>query len=244
MDASVRNAPVPRCAIVSRLRGCSMTNAERRAEFFMESLRTAGYTVAKKPKKVVVPWATTSHVPHESADRLLDIFAQLGGLPAYQAALTPRGWDMKADGVLVEFDEDLHFNRYRSHSLTTPWDSQLPWFVAYRSYAVDKEDMCLKAGKYKGKWASPSSNRMFGGSDPEGVLGELGPSRWKQRAIYDAIKDAYALYTPGVSLARVSIHDEIGGLNVNMATRKEIPFNPAVLRAFIKSRTVVAATRP
>lgn len=34
-------------------------------------------------------------------------------------------------------------------------------------------------------------------------------SRWKQRALYDAIKDAYALYSPKVSLARVSIHDQI-----------------------------------
>ena len=118
---------------------------------------------------------------------------------------------MKADGVLVEFDEDLHFNRYRSHSLATPWNSQLPRSEAHRSYAVDKEDMCLKAGKYKGKRASPSSNRMFGGSDSEGVLGDLGSSRWKQRAIYDAVKDAHALNSPGVALARVSIHDEIGG---------------------------------
>jgi hypothetical protein len=32
-----------------------MTNEERRADFFMESLRTAGYTIAKKPKKAVAP---------------------------------------------------------------------------------------------------------------------------------------------------------------------------------------------
>jgi|GEM_PF-835582 len=221
-----------------------MGNEERRARFFMASLRTAGYTVAKKPLKIVVPWATTGALPQGIAAMLLGIFEQLGGEPAYRFALAPQGWDMKADGVLVEFDEDLHFNRYRSHSLAVPWDSQLPWSEAYRSYAVDNEDMCLKAGKYRGKWANPSSNRMFGGSDPEGILGELGPSRWKQRAIYDAIRDAYALYTPGVSLARVSIHDEIGGLNVNTATRKEIPFDPAALRAFIEARTVPAATGP
>lgn len=35
---------------------------------------------------------------------------------------------MQADDVLIEFDEDLHFNRYRRLSLATPWASQLQRF--------------------------------------------------------------------------------------------------------------------
>lgn len=215
-----------------------MGNSESRARSFKKSLETAGYSVVWKPKKAVVPWATIEALPATAASMLLVIFRELGGVPAYQAALAPRGWDMQADQVLIEFDEDLHFNRYRARLLATPWAPDLPWSTMYREYSTEMEGMCLKAGMHGRKWASPSSDRMFGGSDERGVLEPLGPSRWKQRALYDAIKDAYALYSPEVSLARVSIHDEIGGMNVNQATKKGILLEPEALRAFVTARTV------
>lgn len=211
---------------------------EGRARFFKRCLEAAGYHVIWKPKKTVVPWATISGLPLEVGGSLLTLFRELGGVPEYASALAPQGWDLQADGVLIELDEDLHFNRYRSLSLDVPWASHLPWFRDYASYAEEKEDMCLRAGRYQGKWASPSSDRMFGGSDPEGVLGELGASRWKQRAIYDTIKDAHALQTPGVALARVAIHDDIGGLNINKAAKKNVLLDPAILRAYVDARTI------
>ncbi|WP_324644879.1 DUF7255 family protein [Pseudarthrobacter sp. LT1] len=199
-----------------------MGNSESRAASFKKSLEAAGYSVVWKPKKAVVPWATIEALPAIAADTLLVIFRELGGVPAHHAALAPGGWDMQADQVLIEFDEGLHFNRYRALSLATPWAPDLPWSTVYGDYSTGMEGMCLSAGKHGGKWASPSSDRTFGGSDEKGVLEPLGPSRWKQRALYDAIKDAYALYSPEVSLARVSIHDRIGGMNVNQATKKDI----------------------
>lgn len=218
---------------------CNMGNNERRARSFMASLQNAGYSVVWKPKKAAVPWARTAHLPAAAVDTLMACFREMGGVPA-RPALAPRGWDMQADDLLVEFDEDLHFNRYRSLSLGTPGSPALPWSEPYGHYVVEMEGLCLRAGSHGGKWANPSSDRMFGGSDGEGILWPLGSSRWKQRAVYDALKDAYALHSSGVSLARVSIYDEIGGMNVNWATRREVLLEPVVLRDFMESRTVPA----
>ena len=215
-----------------------MGNSESRARTFKKSLEAAGYSVVWKPKKAVIPWATIEALPATAADTLLVIFQELGGVPAHQAALAPRGWDMQADQLLIEFDEDLHFNRYRALSLAAPWALDLLWSTMYSEYSTGMEGMCRKSGRHGGKWASPSSSRMFGGSDENGVLGPLGPSRWKQRALYDAIKDAYALYSPEVSLARVSIHDQIGGMNVTQAMKKDVLLEPEALRAFLSARTV------
>jgi hypothetical protein len=41
-----------------------------------------------------------------------------------------------------------------------------------------------------------------------------------------------------VSLARVSIHDQIGDVNVNQAMKKEILLEPEALRAFLSARTI------
>lgn len=215
-----------------------MGNIESRARSFRKSLEAAGYSVVWKPRKALVPWATIEGLPATAATMLLGIFRELGGVPACQTALAPRGWDMQADQVLIEFDEDLHFNRYRSLSLATPWAPDLPWSTLYGDYAMAMEGLCMKAGRHGGKWANSSSDRMFGGSDEKGVLEPLGASRWKQRAFYDAVKDAYALYSPMVSLARVSIHDQIGGKNVNQATKEGILLDPEALRAFLTARTV------
>ncbi|MFF2244266.1 hypothetical protein ACFVTM_08825 [Arthrobacter sp. NPDC058130] len=114
------------------------------------------------------------------------------------------------------------FNRYRTLSLATPWIAHLPWSTLYGDYATAMEGMCLRAGRHGGKWVN-SSDSMFGGSDEEGVLGPQGPSRWKQRALYDAIKDSYALHSLEVSLARVSIHDESGGVKRQLGDEERHP---------------------
>ncbi|WP_457974936.1 DUF7255 family protein [Arthrobacter sp. D1-17] len=98
------------------------------------------------------------------------MFRELGGVPA-QPAVAPKWWDIQADDLLIEFDEDLHFNRYRNLSLATLG----PRFSLVRGLPPLRccmEGMCLKAAGYGGKWASPSSDRMFGGSDAPGLSPE------------------------------------------------------------------------
>lgn len=112
-----------------------MKNRENRARSFKKSLEAAGYSVVWKLRKAIIPWATIEALPATAADTLLVIFRELRGVPAHQGALAPGGWDMQADQVLIEFDEDLHFNRYRARSLATPWAPDLPWSSMYCDYS-------------------------------------------------------------------------------------------------------------
>ena len=119
---------------------------ERRARCFKASLEAAGYTVVWKPKKALAPWASTAGLPAVVADAMMVMFRELGGAQSAQT-LAPSGWDMQADEVLVEFDEDLHFNRYRNLTLGAPWSSALPWTNRYREYAQRTEALCLRGRK-------------------------------------------------------------------------------------------------
>src|SRR4051812_47096159 len=67
----------------------------------------------------------------EHHTELLALYRDLEGLidaPVWR----PGGWDLTFDGPLViELDEQLHFNRYRATSLETSWSARLPWTAAY-----------------------------------------------------------------------------------------------------------------
>jgi len=40
----------------------------------------------------------------------------------------PGGWDLPFRGpLLVELDEELHFNCYRATTLEASWEADLPW---------------------------------------------------------------------------------------------------------------------
>lgn len=80
---------------------------------------------------------------------------------------------------------------------------------------------------------------MFGEAAPPRVFEKSGSPRWKQRALYDAVKDAYAVHERGISLARVSLHDEIGGLGVHQALKpRGSGLDPVALRDFLAARTI------
>jgi hypothetical protein len=135
------------------------------------------------------------------------LYRRLGGA-LEQPRLAPGAWDLSFERVLIELDEGFHFNRYRALTLDQPWASHLPWRDAYLSYCTDHEQ---KSGTGGRRWSSPSASRMFGGTDPEAVFETYGASRWKQRALYDAMKDTSAI-AGQVHLARVSIYDTIDGV--------------------------------
>jgi hypothetical protein len=144
----------------------------------------------------------------EAATDILTLYRALGGHAA-QPSFAPGSWDMSfSGGLLVELDESFHFNRYRSFTLESGWADGLPWQGPYREYSRQWERYSGTGGK---RWSNESAKRMFGGADPDGVFGEFGAPRWKQRALYDAIKDISAA-TGEVRLARVSIYDSIDGI--------------------------------
>jgi hypothetical protein len=73
---------------------------------------------------------------------------------------------------------------------------------------------------------------------PVGDLGGDGAPRWKQRALYDAIKDTAPLIGREIRLARVATHDTIDGISLGAMLDGLAPMNPAGIRALVDERTI------
>lgn len=186
---------------------------------------------------VKVPRARMAHLPASVQGELLRVYRSLGGTLDFPV-LAPGDWDFAfADGFLVELDEDLHFNRYRALTLDVPWSPEVPWTRAYRQHCLVGEDMCWKAGRLGGKWTSASTVGMFGAGGEPGELASGGSPRWKQRALYDAIKDAFAVHTGQHRLARLSIHDVITGISVNDLLHGKRTVPESAVHEFLGDRT-------
>ena len=199
-------------------------------------LQRAGFVLAHPQSKPGGP--RTGHLPREMAAAINHLAASFGAAPG--ARFAPGAWDIAlAGGLLVELDEQSHFNRYRTATLNLPWSPFLPWHGPYSRYCPAFEYRALAHGGY---WANRSSTIMFGGADRPGVFGYFGSPRWKQRAVYDAIKDAWALSMPGYTLTRLSIYDTVGGVLLDHALEGRAALDPAALRHHVESR--VAGRQP
>ena len=64
----------------------------------------------------------------------------------------------------------------------------------------------------QGRWLNNSTEGHFGPSGPRGDLSGNGSSRWKQRALYDFMKDITQLDRQRPRLARIGIWDKLPGL--------------------------------
>ena len=176
----------------------------QRQDTLAKLLRGAGYPVgsarlSRPGRKQIEEAGLASDV-----DR---VYRRLGGsLPEFPAAAGI--WDICLGKVVVEVDEERHFNRYRLMTLESELYLKLPLFprTAYQSYSQENEAGCLKAAGWGGNWANRSTARQFGQAGPLRTLPSdstiNGPSRWKQRAFYDLIKDLSVL-TGGPPLARL-----------------------------------------
>jgi hypothetical protein len=157
-----------------------------------------------------IPYPTYHQVAaSQYNDEVFHTYQELGGiLQAYP--LNIRSWDLEVNGVAVELDEELHFNRYRAISLQSPLYKLLPHFglQEYRSYCELYENECLRAGSYGKKWASPSTEVQFGHAGQPRDLAGNGSPRWKQRAFYDFVKDLSPLVI-SVPVARISVWDKV-----------------------------------
>lgn len=212
----------------------------KREDQFNKSLAAAGYEVLDVAVRKGEGTARTHDLPSTVRAEIVNLYRELGGVLDIQDFKSGK-WDIVCkDGLTFEVDEDLHFNEYRAATFRGSWASQLPWRESYMNFSARFREKCLGAGGYGGKWQNPSTDKMFGGSDPAKTFTNLGSSRWKQRALYDSVKDAYAIYTSGASLVRISIHDEIDGVNVGLALNKGHTLNPDGLRTLIEQRTVHA----
>jgi hypothetical protein len=190
-------------------------------------LASAGFTESSRP-----PSPRLQTLPPEFAAATLELYRSFGGSLS-KPRLTPGAWDIAySNGLMVELDESFHFNRYRGETMHASWASELPWRQAYIGYCAAWESRAGTGGK---RWSNDSAKRMFGGADPDGVFGEFGAPRWKQRALYDAMKDVAAV-AGGVQLSRISIYDVIDGVPLDKALYRRAVISPGALAAHVVSR--------
>lgn len=206
-----------------------MVRAGARASVLDQVLLQAGLTRASaRPGAPRI-----ADLPVPLAGEIFDLYHQLGGKLA-DPAFRPGAWDLPYSNVIVELDEDMHFNRYRALTLEARFAAVLPWAAAYRQHARAHEGRAGTGGR---RWTSPPAERMFGPADEKWVFNRGGAPRWKQRALYDAIKDAAAA-AGLVQLARVSIYDAVDGIRIEDALRGRDTIAPASLRRFVESRSL------
>lgn len=173
--------------------------------------------------------------PRGTARQHLESFG--GNAEAFER-LRPGGWDLALeDGTLVELDEELHFNRYRRSTLAETWAERLPWTSTYRLLCETHERECLRAARWGKRWTNPSCEKLFGQPGLAGDLTGSGAPRWKQRAPYDAFKDALAVCQPGTRLARLSIYDIVGGVTLEDALRGAARADPRRVVELVDQRT-------
>jgi hypothetical protein len=204
-----------------------MVRTGARVEVLRELLLAGGLRAA-----TTVPPRLTgdAHLPE-----LLDLYSALGGLQP-EPRFKPGAWDLVFDGPLVvELDEELHFNRYRARTLESSWARRLPWRESYLAQCERYEPDCLAAGSWGKRWTNDSCARMFSGGPVEDLTGDGAP-RWKQRALYDAIKDAAVAEIPGMAMARLSVHDQIGNVNLGAALEARARVDPRALREMLETR--------
>ena len=168
---------------------------------------------------------------------LLELYGCLGGR-ADPPELRPGPWDLAMGGLLIELDEELHFNRYREATLLRPWADALPWTLSYRDACVNGEPDCVRAGQWGQRWTSSGSEGLFGpAAAPGDLAAPWGAPRWKQRALYDAMKDA-AVLEGELRLARVSVYDEVSGVLLGDVLRGKAALEIDDLLTLLMSRTV------
>ena len=211
-----------------------------RATALRDLLRTAGHRVGK----CRLPLPSSDTLPSAQLAAALDVYRQLGGIQT-SPRLRPGNWDLGCDAFAVELDEDLHFNRYRkltlSHQAYGP-----PSFPAndYSELCERFEAQCLAKGRGQARWTSPATERQFGAAGPRGVLAGPGAPRWKQRALYDFVKDLAPL-VGGPSVARIGVWEalDVDGvpIRIDALLRSGVRDRKAagILAALVRARACV-----
>ena len=212
--------------------GSAVVRTGARASALQSLLNRAGYSAAATalpPPRLVQLSATLR-------DEIDKLYRALGGTqPAPR--LQPGPWDLTFDdGLVVELDEELHFNRYRKATLDTTWTVKLPWQTEYLKYS-EREAACLAAARWGKRWTNPSCEQLFGSADEPGTFDSGGAPRWKQRALYDAIKDAAALCATDWRLTRLATVDIVNGVRLGAALGGRDAIDLDALREFVANRS-------
>lgn len=156
------------------------------------------------------------------------IYRRLGGIHDVPP-VHPGKWNIACGDLVIELDEEWHFNRYRAFTLSSSSYQKMRFPVLlYTDYCNRYESRCLEAAGQGPWWLTPSSEFAYGKGDPPGTLGTLGPPRWRQRAFNDWIKDKSSLLTR-VAVCRIAVWDtlEVGGMTQDVGSVLRLFATPA-----------------
>lgn len=209
-----------------------MTRTGARAAVLSELLTAAGLAVSETPARPRI-----NDLPEHAATRISAVYRALDGNLDALSQARPGGFDLcvetAAGPLIIELDEEQHFNRYRTATLDFSWADELPWSPAYRDYSRIHEADLAKNFISGGRWTNASAPRFFGPASAPGDFTGVGSPRWRQRAFYDAVKDLL----PEIQLARIAVFDVVDGRSVNATLRSADRSAAAALRGLIESRT-------
>jgi hypothetical protein len=162
-----------------------------------------------------------------------EVYKNLGGvLSTYPIDFG--NFDIILEDAFIEIDEENHFNRYRKLTLQTSLYPDHKYFPV-SSFISFCEEYELKAQRTGGYWSNGGSEKQFGNSSPPGDFAGNGPSRWKQRAFYDFLKDVYCKVS-GIPVYRISIYEKIGSNTINKILKSGNTENG--LLQFLKGRNL------
>jgi hypothetical protein len=165
------------------------------------------------------------------------VYLDLGGALEHLDRARPGSFDLavatESGPLIIELDEEQHFNRYRVATLSFAWADSLPWVDAYRNYSRVHEAELARRFVSGGRWTNASAPRFFGQASAPGDFTGVGSPRWRQRAFYDAVKDLL----PGVRLARLAVFDDVDGRSLNTVLRAQDVSAADHVRVLIESRT-------
>jgi hypothetical protein len=210
-----------------------MVRTGKRATALAGLLESAGLRAWEVPR----PAPRIEDLDPILARSILDTYRALGGRLEHPS-LRPGAWDLNVSGLVVELDEELHFNRYREMTLRHEWARALPWTAFYLELCETREAECLKAGTWGSRWTNDSSSRMFDSGAQAGDLSSgAGAPRWKQRALYDVMKDAWAAHEENIGVARLSVYDNVSGYLLGDVLEGRATLNSSDLLGLLASRT-------
>ena len=219
-----------------------MVRTGARAKVLSDLLAAASFRLIAPP-----PAPGLDSIQPREATLVRDLYMTLGGVQN-DPRLRTGGWDLAVEApdgevTVIELDEELHFNRYRRATLDAPWYRHVPWATEYATLCAAHAERCRAAGSWGKRWSNPSCERLFGpAGDPSDLTGPGAP-RWKQRALYDAIKDLAALSGTAPTLARLSIYDTVDGVQLKTALNYKAVLNPAALTELVAQRRLDPSRR-
>jgi hypothetical protein len=209
-----------------------MVTTGARARSLQQALASTGL----EPAEGSIPGPRLHGLRADLAAEIVRLYSELGGTRSHPQ-LRPGAWDLAFGGnLVVELDEELHFNRYRSLTLQREWTAALPWRNDYLRYADVHEPACLAAARWGRRWTNPSCEAMFGSGDPPGTFSTGGAPRWKQRALYDAMKDAAALSATSPRVVRLATVDIVGTASLGDGLSGRATIDCEALRELVEQR--------